>query len=73
MPSWLLAGGEIVTGLALFAGLSFLVAVLRPPSGTLQERRVVRFPGAWIIVGLALTFAFGSSFALIAVGLGILH
>jgi hypothetical protein len=69
---WLIKGGEIVVGVGLFAVLVFLVMLLRPPAGTLQERAIMRFPGAWIIVGLALTFAFGTSFALIAVGLGIL-
>ena len=73
MRSWLLAGGEVVTGAVLFVGLVLLVAVLRPPIGTLQERRILRFPGAWMIVGLALTGAFCTSFALVAVGLRILH
>ena len=69
---WLIQGGEIVAGVGLFAVLAFVVMLLRPPAGTLQERAIVRFPGAWIIVGLALTFAFGFSFALVAVGLGVL-
>jgi hypothetical protein len=69
---WLVQGGEIVAGVGLFALLIFVIILLRPPAGTLQERAIVRFPGAWIIVGLALTFAFGTSIALIAVGLGIL-
>jgi hypothetical protein len=69
---WLIQGGEIVAGVGLFALLVFVVMLLRPPAGSLEERAIVRFPGAWIIVGLALTFAFGTSFALIAVGLGIL-
>ena len=71
--NWLLAGGEIVAGLALLAGLVAVIALLRPPRGTLQERLVVSFPGAWIAIGLPLTFAFGASMALIAVGLGILR
>jgi hypothetical protein len=65
---WLLSGGEIVVGVALFVGLVVLVALLRPPNGALQERAIVRFPLAWIIVGLPLTFAFGLSAALIAIG-----
>jgi hypothetical protein len=65
---WLLSGGEIATGVALFAGLVVLIALLRPPKGTLQERGIVSFPLAWIIVGLPLTFAFGLSVALIAIG-----
>ena len=71
--NWLLAGGEIVAGMALLAGLFVVVALLRPPSGTLQERTIVSFPGAWIMVGLPLTFWFGLSIALMAVGLGILR
>ena len=71
--NWLLAGGEIVAGLALLAGLVAVIALLRPPRGTLQERLVVSFPGAWIAIGLPLTFAFGASIALVAVGLGILR
>lgn len=65
---WLLSGGEIVAGVALFVGLVVLLALLRPPKGSLQERVIVRFPLAWIIVGLPLTFAFGLSVALIAIG-----
>jgi hypothetical protein len=71
--SWLVSGGEIGAGVALFVGLVFLITLLRPPKGTLQERLIVRFPGAWIIVGLPLTFAFGLSMALVAVGTGILR
>lgn len=70
---WLVGGGEIVLGVALFVGLAFVVSVLRPPRGALQERLIVRFPGAWIIVGLPLTFAFGASIALMAIGTGILR
>ena len=71
--NWLVAGGEVVGGLALLVGLVVVVALLRPPRGTLQERAVVSFPGAWIAIGLPLTFAFGASVALIAVGIGILR
>jgi hypothetical protein len=71
--NWLLAGGEVVAGLALFVGLVVVIALLRPPRGTLQERVVVSFPGAWIVIGLPLTFAFGAAVALIAVGTGILR
>jgi hypothetical protein len=71
--NWLVSGGEIVAGVALFVGMVFLMAFLRPPRGTLQERLIVRFPGAWIIVGLPLTFAFGFSLVLIAVGSGLLR
>lgn len=71
--NWLLAGGEVAAGLALLVGLVVAIALLRPPRGTLQEKVVVSFPGAWIVVGLPLTFAFGASVALIAVGTGILR
>jgi hypothetical protein len=70
--SWI-SGGEIVAGVALLVGLVFLIALPRPPHGTRQERLILRFPGAWIIVGLLLTFAFGLSFALIALGAGVLR
>lgn len=71
--NWLVGGSEIALGVALFVGLVFLIAVLRPSRGTLDARRVVSFPGAWILVGLPLTFAFGASMALIAIGTGILR
>jgi hypothetical protein len=73
MPSWLLAGGEITLGLAMFVGLSLLVAFLRPANGALQERAVVSFPAAWIVVGLALTMGFSVSVAFVLVGFGILR
>jgi hypothetical protein len=70
---WLISSGEVGLGIALFVGLAFLVVALSPPKGTLEARRIVNFPGAWIIVGLPLTFAFGCAIALIAVGTGILR
>ena len=70
--NWLISGSEIVGGVALMAATVALVMILRPREG-LQERLIVRFPGAWIIVGLPLTFLFASSVALIAVGSGILR
>jgi hypothetical protein len=73
LKDWLISGGEITLGVALLVGLSFLIAVLRPSKGTLQERRIVSFPGAWIVIGLPLTAAVGAAVALIAVGLGILR
>jgi|GEM_PF-2752179 len=69
---WLIAGGEVVLGLALLVGLWFVIALLRPPKGSLQERLIVRFPGAWIMVGLPLTATFGLALAFIALGTGIL-
>lgn len=66
---WFIGGGEIVAGLALFAGLVMLFRILRPPKGTIQERAILRFPLAWLFVGLPLTIAFATSVAFIAVGL----
>jgi hypothetical protein len=66
--NWLIGGSEIVVGAGLFLGLVLLIASLRPPRGTMQERLIVSFPGAWIIVGLPITFAFGLSVALIVLG-----
>jgi hypothetical protein len=43
------------------------VILLRPKNGV--EHRLVRFPGAWIIVGLALTCWIGTGAALLAAGL----
>lgn len=70
--SSLVAGSEIVAGVALFVGLVVVISLLRP-RGTLEAKSIVNFPGAWIGVGLPLTFAFGISIALIAVGTGILR
>jgi hypothetical protein len=70
--NWLIGGGEVALGVALLVGLAFLVAVLRPKD-TLQERRIVSFPGAWIVVGLPLTAGFATAIALILVGTGLLH
>ena len=69
----LLHGSEIVDGLALLVGLVVVVAMLRPPRGTLHERAIVSFPGAWMVVGLPLNFSFGVAVALIAVGTCILR
>jgi hypothetical protein len=70
---WLVGGSEVLLGVALLAATVTVIALLRPPAGQLQERFIVRFPGAWIVVGLPLTFVFGTGVALIAVGTGILH
>jgi hypothetical protein len=69
--NWLIAGSEALAGVLLLAGAVATIWLLRPDG--LQEKRIVRFPGAWIVVGLALTFWVGTSIALIAVGSGILH
>lgn len=67
--SWLIGGSEITSGIALFVGLVALMIWLRPPRGTLQEHRIVRFPGAWIVVGLPVTFAFAFSVTLVVMGI----
>ena len=68
----LIAGGEITLGVALFVGLTLLVATLRP-RGTVEPRAIVNFPAAWIIIGLPLTFGFALSIALILIGLRVLR
>ena len=57
-------------GALVFASGAIVVAVLRPRGA--QERMIVRWPGAWIVVGLLLTLWMGTGIALIAAGLGIL-
>jgi hypothetical protein len=68
----LIGATEIVAGVALLVVTSAVIMLLRPRDG-LQERLIVRFPGAWIVVGLPLTFLIGTSIALIAVGTGLLR
>jgi hypothetical protein len=70
--NWLIGGSEILLGVGLLAAGVATIVVLRPREG-LQERLIVRFPGAWIAVGLPLTFLIGTSVALIAVGVGVLR
>ncbi len=65
--NWLIGGGEILAGVSLLVGTSAVIMFLRPRDG-LQERLIVRFPGAWIVGGLPLTVLIGTSVALIAVG-----
>ena len=43
-----------------FVATILLVRFLRPSDGC-NERAIVSFPGAWIIVGLLLTLSFGAS------------
>ena len=69
---WLVSGSEIFLGVALLATAVAAIVLLRPREG-LKEKLIVRFPGAWIVVGLPLTFLIGTSVALIAVGTGILR
>jgi hypothetical protein len=53
----------LIGAVMLAAGILVLV-LLRPRDG--KERLVVRFPGAWIVVGLMLTFWIGGSVAIMA-------
>jgi hypothetical protein len=70
--NWLISGGEITLGVALFVGLVLLVSILRP-RGAMEPKRIVSFPGAWILVGLPITFGFGLAVALIAIGVTTLN
>jgi hypothetical protein len=56
-------------GIVWFMANVVIVMLLRPPTGQMQERLIVRFPGAWIIVGLPLTLSFGASVLLTAFSL----
>lgn len=56
-------------GLAWLAANILLLMLLRAPTGQQQERLIVRFPGAWIIVGLPLTLSFGASVLIAAFSL----
>ena len=49
-------------GIIWFVANVVILKLLRPPAGQMQERSIVRFPGAWIIVGLPFTLSFGASF-----------
>jgi hypothetical protein len=53
--------GAVLLGTGMLA-----VFLLRARDG--QERRIVQFPAAWIIVGLFLTCWIGTGVALIAAG-----
>ena len=50
-----------LVGIVWFALNVAVVMFLRPPAGRQQERLIVSFPGAWIIVGLPLALSFGAS------------
>jgi hypothetical protein len=58
-----------LVGLAWFAANILVVMMLRPPRGQTEERFIVSFPGAWIVVGLPLTLSFGASALLTAFSL----
>ena len=53
----------LIGAVMLAAGIMAIV-LLRARDG--KERALVRFPGAWIVVGLMLTFWFGGSIAIMA-------
>jgi hypothetical protein len=56
----------ILLGAGLLAATIVLILFLRPSTG--QERLVVRFPGAWIILGLLLTGSIATGVALVVAG-----
>jgi hypothetical protein len=56
-----------LTGAILLATGILAVFSLRATSGV--ENRLVRFPGAWIIVGLSLTCWVAAGVALLAAGI----
>ena len=51
-------------GAAMLAAGIMAIVLLRPRDG--KERALVSFPGAWIVVGLMLTFWLGGSVAIMA-------
>ena len=53
----------LIGAVMLAAGIMAIV-LLRARDG--KERALVRFPGAWIVVGLMLTFWLGGSIAIMA-------
>jgi hypothetical protein len=57
-----------LVGACWFAANILLLQLLRPRDG-FQERLIVSFPGAWIVVGLPLTVSFGASGMLLVRGL----
>jgi hypothetical protein len=57
---------KMLIGAVLLAVGIALVLMLRPTGN--QERLIVRFPGAWILVGLLLTFWIGAAVSLIVTG-----
>ena len=54
-------------GVVLLVTGVLVVMLLRARDG--RELLIVRFPGAWIVVGLLLTFWIGSGAALLAAGM----
>jgi hypothetical protein len=62
---------RVLLGLCWFVANVLVLVLLRPRDG--REAAILRFPGAWIVVGLLLTVSFGASTALMAVGLGVLR
>jgi len=60
-----------LVGVAWFVATMAVVFLLRPRDG--NEKLIVRFPGAWIVLGLLLTTSIGASVALMVTGFGILR
>lgn len=57
---------RLLFGIGLLLANVIALTFLRPRNG--QERWLVRFPGAWIIVGLLLTISFACAAGLILTG-----
>ena len=57
---------KMLIGAVLLAAGIALILLLKPRGS--QERVIVRFPGAWILVGLLLTFWIGTAVSLIVTG-----
>lgn len=58
-------------GLGWFAANVFVFLLLRARDQ--RERAIIRFPGAWIPVGLLLTSSFAGSIAVVLLSLGLLR
>jgi hypothetical protein len=58
---------RIALGAVFLVAAVLVVLLLRARGG--RERLIVRWPGAWIVVGLLLTFWIGTAVALIATGI----
>ncbi len=58
---------RIALGAILLVAAVLVILSLRPTDR--QEKPIVRWPGAWIVVGLLLTLWVGTAVALIATGI----
>jgi hypothetical protein len=60
-----------LVGVAWFIATLAVILLLRPRDS--NEKPILRFPGAWIVVGLLLTASIGASVDLMVTGFGILR